>query len=392
MQQQQHQNGTQPGSAPHTCSALLRAITQSSSTDAQIRAIALEIRDWEELRHMSREHRVPPILFSRLVQAEAPLPPEAEHRLKSEYERNIFHCMANAAELIAILESFNKHGLPAMPFKGVVLAANVYGNANARTAGDLDLLVRARDLKRATDLLLERGYDLHTRVHADLSPVDSDCFECHFERRRDGMVTELRTRLELLGPRSDLDLGMDWVWPRRQSASLAGATVPDIDPEITLLMLCMHGSKHAWTRLSWIVDVARLLSARPDLNWNAIEREAKRTGLWRALALGVLLAHRVSDAPVPRPQLRRFTSVGAVRRLAEYIDANLFDPTLRKPPGFLPYAMRLLGVRDRLRLMLSLKIFRLSPQDRAFVNLPRPLHALYYLIRPLRLILDRSPR
>lgn len=392
MQQPQYQNGTHRASRDHTCGELLRAIARPAVADDRISALAQNIRDWDELIRASKEHRVLPLLFARLTQAGASLQPEVQQRLESEYQRNIFHCMANAAELIAILDEFNLRAIPAMPFKGVVLAASVYGNANARTAGDLDLLVRARDLKRATELLLERGYDLHTLVRDDLSPADPDCGEYHFERRRDGMVTELRTRLELLGPRSDLDLGMNWVWPRRRSASLAGAAVPDIDPETTLLMLCMHGSKHAWTRLSWIVDVAQLLSARRDLNWKAIEREARQTGLWCALALGVLLAHRVSGAPVPHPQLRRFTSLGAVRRLAEYIDANLFDPTLRKPPGFLPYAMRLLGLRDRLRLILSLKIFRLSPQDRAFVNLPRPLHALYYLIRPLRLILDRSPR
>jgi len=63
------------------------------------------------------------------------------------------------------------------------------------------------------------------------------------------MVLELRWRLELTQPRYRHNLGMDWVWPRRQTVNLAGVDVPNLDPERSLLMLCMHASKHAWSRL-----------------------------------------------------------------------------------------------------------------------------------------------
>ena len=62
------------------------------------------------------------------------------------------------------------------------------------------------------------------------------------------------------------------------------------------LMLCMHGSKHVWSRLIWICDVAQLLISSPDLDWKEVIEEANQSGLWRSLALGVLLAHRVAGA------------------------------------------------------------------------------------------------
>ncbi len=371
---------------------LLRAVARPSVTDAQICGLAQSIHDWDDLLHASKQHRVLPLLFARLMQASASLPLEVQQRLQSEYQHNAFHCMANAAELLAILEAFKKHSIPVMPFKGVVLAASVYGDANARAAGDLDLLVHPRDLKRASELLLDRGYELDTPVRADLSPVNRESFESLFVRARDGMVAELRTRLDLLGTRSDHNLGMDWIWPRHRTAVLAGVDVPDIHPETALLMLCMHGSKHWWTRLAWIVDVAQLLRSRPNLDWEEIDRESKRTGLWRTVALGVLLAHRVTGVAVPQATLRRFESVRAIRGLVQYIDEHLFESALRKPPGFTPYAIRILGFRDRFRIILSLDLFRPDPRDYAFVKLPRSLHALYYLVRPLRLLLDRSAR
>ncbi len=392
MQQPLDQNETHRPSPDRACCQLLRAIVQPFTTDAQLCQIAQNIRDWDELLRVSSGHRVLPLLFARLAQAGASLPPAARQRFASEYRRNVFHCMANAAELIAILASFSQHAIPAMPFKGVVLAASVYGDANARAAGDLDLLIHAHDLRQATELLLNRGYELHTPARADLSPAHPECHEYHFERPRDGMVAELRWKLELVTPRYRRSLGMDWAWSHRRSTILADAEVPDLDRETTLLMLCMHGSKHSWTRLAWLVDVAQLLNSGPNLDWNAIDREAKRTGLWRTLALGVLLAHSVAGASVPQAMLRRFQSPRAVRRIAQSLGEHIIDAPGTVPRSVIPYSIRLLGFRDRLRLVLSLALIQPNPRDHAFVDLPRPFHALYYLVRPLRLLLNRTPR
>jgi Uncharacterised nucleotidyltransferase len=392
MQQELHQNETGQSPPHRACCKLLRTIARTSTDDSRIRELAVNIHDWDEMLNVSKQHRVLPLLFARLTQANAPMPPEAQQRLQSEYQRNVFHCMANAAELIAQLNIFEAQAIPIMPFKGVVLAASVYGDHTARTAGDLDLLVHRRDLQRATQLMLDRGYTLHTPTNADLSPANPDDYEYHFERRSDGMVVELRWELDLVLTKFECDLGMDWVWPRRRTATLAGATVPNLDPETTLLLLCMHGSKHAWHRLAWIVDVAQLIAPSPQLNWEEVEREAKRTGLWRALGLGLLLAYRIADSSIPQRLLGKFESNRNIRKLAEHFDTNLFNAPGLSPGGLVPYSIRLLGFRDRLRLLLSLDLFKPTDRDRAAIALPRGLQALYYIIRPLRLLFDRSPR
>jgi len=185
---------------------------------------------------------------------------------------------------------------------------------------------------------------------------------------------------------------MDWVWPRRRTATLAGAGVPDMSPEIKLLMLCMHGSKHAWSRLIWICDVAQLLRVSPELNWKEVIREARKSGLWRALALGVLLAHRVAGAAVPQAILRRFERDSAACNLAKHVQETLFVEPGGIPEGTVPYNIQLLGFRDRTRLFLSLAFLRPNERDLAAFPLPKPLYPLYYLVRPFRLLFDRSAR
>ena len=332
------------------------------------------------------------MLYSRLGQEGLPVPAAALERMRAENDRNIFHSLANAAELLEILKDFNQEEIPAMPFKGVVLGASVYQDIVARPAGDLDLLIFFRDLKRATAILMKKGYELRTSVEEDGSPTTPNYYEYHFERQSDGMVIELRWRLELTMPRFRRNLGMDWVWPRRQFTTLAGARVPDLDPATALLVLCMHGSKHAWSRLIWTCDVARLLERYPNLEWGSVVREAKRSGLQRALALGVLLAHRVAAAPVPPRILRIFKADRAVQKLAQYFDGNLITEPGSLPQSRVPYNVHLLGREDQIRMLFSLSFLRPNPQDRAFIRLPRALDPLYYVVRPIRILLDRSGR
>lgn len=333
-----------------------------------------------------------PLLFLRLAETGSAVPVAARDRLRAEYQRNVFHSLANAAELIAVLKALDQELIPAMPFKGVVLGASIYGDLSTRPAGDLDVLIHHKHRVAATAVLLRRGYELKTEVYADGTPTALNSYEYHFERLSDGMVIELRWRLELTQPRFRRNLGMDWVWPRRKVATLAGAEVPDMSAETLLLVLCMHGSKHVWSRLIWICDVAQLLATTPNLDWNEVTMEARRQGLWRALALGVLLGHRVAGAAVPDPVLRRFESDTTANKLALYIEEKLFDAPGSTPKSRVPYTIQLLGLRDRMMLLLSLSFLHPNERDRAVLCLPRSLHALYYLVRPFRIIRDRSAR
>jgi hypothetical protein len=373
---------------------LLYAIAQHPDqlNAKRIEGLARNVENWDAVLEVARQHRVLPLVCWRLISIEAPLPVSALERLNRAYHRNVFHYTANAAELIAILKAFDADQIRAMPFKGIILGATIYNDPCARYAGDLDILIDRENLLPATAILLERGYTLTTPVHKDGSPALLNSYEYHFERPQDGMVVELRWRLELTQPRYRRNIGLQWVWPNRMRAQLAGVEVPNMDPETTLLVLSMHGSKHVWSRLVWISDVAHLLARHPDLDWERAAREAKRQGLWRPLALGVLLAHNVCSAQIPRSALEGFNADATARSLARSIEDLLFDKPGELPTSRVPYNVKLLGFQDRLKLFLSPALFRPNELDLNFVRLPGPFKILYPLVRPLRVLRDKSAR
>jgi hypothetical protein len=297
--------------------------------------------------------------------------------------------MTNAEELLRVLSEFEEAGIQAMPFKGVVLATAAYRDLTARTAGDIDVLICYRDLQRATSLLKSRGYELKTKTLQDGSPEAANYFEFHFERPSDGMVLELRWRLELTQPRYRFNLGLDWAWADRRSLLLTGAPVPNLDPVKSLLMLCMHGSKHAWSRWIWICDVGKLIESEPSLDWTLARAEAKRVGLERCLALGVLLAGRGAGAAVPARVFRQFAADRSMSRLADCLLCSLLELPQAVSRIRLPYHLQILGSRDRARALLSPSILQPNDRDLGVVKLPPLLTPLYYLIRPIRILIDR---
>jgi hypothetical protein len=377
---------------PHSCALLLALARQLVQADVKtIDRLIANIQDWEPFFLLAQEHRLLPMLFPRLAEMGATVPPAISARLEIEYRRNALHSLANAAELISILGEFERASVRAIPFKGIVLALSVYGDLAARQAGDLDLLIHHDDLPRAAPMLFARGYSLLTPIDPEGAPTIPN-FEYSFERPADGMVVELRWRLQMTLPGFDRELGLDWVWPSHRTLTLAGAQVPCMSPERTLLVLCLHGTKHVWSRLLWICDVARLLASSPELNWDRVLSEARKTGLLRALAVGTILAHGVCAADVPEKILRRFEADRSALGVAQHVQETLFTAPGRLPKSRMPYYIRMLDFRDRVRYVGSGDFLRPVAKDREFIALPRLLHPLYYLIRPIRMLRDRSAR
>lgn len=372
---------------------MLRAVVgpRTEGYGARIVALAAKIDRWEEVIEDSKQHGILPRLYSEMAANRTAIPADALQRIETEFERNAFHCFANAAELLEVLKMFESAGIAAIPFKGVVLGASAYGDMTARSAGDLDVLIYPHDLRKATRILEGRDYRMTTKVRHDGWPEAENCFEYHFERSTDGMVVELRWRLELTA-RYPRKLGMDWAWPHRRTTKLAGSDVLNLEPEVALLLLSMHGSKHVWSRLMWICDIAKLIESEPGLNWNSAQREAKHVGLWRCLALGVLMARRITGAEIPAEVLRNFEADRTAKRLSESLEKHLWEDPASLPGGRVPYNFQLLGFRDRARVVLSPSFLRPAERDRAWVKLPKALEPLYFVIRPIRLLLDRTGR
>jgi len=340
---------------------------------------------------MADHHRVLPLL-SRTLSSAGPeaVPGSILEQLQARFRTNAARSYVLWAELTRLLKLFETHGIAAVPFKGPALAASVYGSLFLRQAGDLDLLVHPRNVRRATEILLSQGYapDSETTVPQGTAHRRSE-FHLTFWRPEQQVEIELHWRFAPDHFAFALDLTR--LWERLERISLEGTTVLALPPEELLLALCVHGTRHRWERLIWVCDIAELIRAQPGMEWRRALEQAAHLRCARILAVGLLLARDLLGADLPAEVLQRVQADPAAISLAAGVPGWLFQET--KELGLIwrrelfPLRARE-HLRDRLRCGLHLARRRVTPNahDRALVPLPALFSFLYYLLRPIRLV------
>ena len=87
------------------------------------------------------------------------VPPEILQELRERQRAQVLFSLRMTAELFRLFESFAAAGLETLAIKGPVLSMRCYGDPGARQYGDLDLIVRDKDILRTTDLMTGLGYE-----------------------------------------------------------------------------------------------------------------------------------------------------------------------------------------------------------------------------------------
>lgn len=346
--------------------------------------------DWRGFLRTAMQHAVLPLVCRHLKNRHDDLVPPDVKRALHEYSGEIAQRnFVLTRELLRVMELLRSHDVMAIPLKGPALAVAAYGNLAMRHFGDLDILVDRKSVGRAKDVLLGDRYHLKTelsRAHEEDHLRDDSVYDLI---RDDGRVP-VELHFAIMANCIPFNLDVDALRKHAQSLSLAGVAVCNASPEDTLLILCVHGTKHIWGRLGWTCDVAELLRAHPALDWKRVLRQAEELHCARMLHLGLILARDLLRAPIPRVVLRQARRDQGASHLAVRVRAGLFreaDPARVVDDLFILQSMERLP--DRVRYGLHLAT---TPSAEERGKLPDSLSFLWWLVRPLRLVFKYGVR
>lgn len=354
----------------------------------QIREITAKPLDWEFVLSEAAENSVGPLLEMNL-RAVAPeaAPAAVMERLKITCRANTVRCLFLAAELHKILELFRAAGIVAIPYKGPVLAEQVYGNLTLRDFDDLDIILPQRDLVKAHEVMLGLGYQ--ARFPWILSKVSRTALvpgEYNYRDEKRRAVVELHTELTLRHFPVVPDI--DRFAQRLVKVMVAGREVLTFAPEDLLSALCVHGSKDFWERISWIADVAELIQRHADRDWDAAFRTAESLRVERMVHLGLALADDLLQAPLPAEIRKRVREDREAVSVAREVRQRTLSRNLAgaSTGGRLRFRRRMVqGTLAGWRYSLRLAMIP-AEEDWEMVQLPGPLAPLYLVLRPLRLL------
>lgn len=272
--------------------------------------------------------------------------------------------------------------IPYLFWKGPVLAAQLYGDPARRQYGDIDILVPPGELVRLDNLLRNNGFrPLYDLTDAQLRLLQSIGGEnCYIEER--GKLP-LDVHWSLVTPR--LSLGGDYARFSRPCSSvrIGKRDVPCPSVEQHMVMLAIHGCKHAWSSLGWLFDVASLC-LKPDLHWTIVWQAARATSAERMLSVALDLCVRVFGVPLPHAATCEMVRTPALTWAARACADSLAgaEPLRGHKLGVFLAAMP--GFRNRVSY-LSYLFLDPTTLDFELVRLPEVLFPLYYAVRPVRL-------
>jgi hypothetical protein len=354
----------------------------------EIRRILEGPIDWEYLLSEAAENSITPLLDAQL-RASAPdrIPAEQRERLTAACRANTVRCLFLTAELTKILDVFRSRGIQATPYKGPVLAAQAYGDVTRREFEDLDIVLQQRDMPNAHEAMLGLGYrpkfDWILSADAAASLVPGE-YNYRDESRR--VMVELHTEITLRHFPVLPDL--EDLARQRVPVMVGGYEVHTFSVEDGLPLLCIHGSKDFWERLSWIADISELIQAYSPLDWNAALRRAESLKAERMLNLGLALANGLLAAPLPKEIALRVKADQVAGEVATEVERRLLSrdlPTLDAAGRFRFRRRMLTGTLAGWRYAMRLAVVP-AEEDWMMMRLPRPLAPLYLALRPIRLI------
>jgi putative nucleotidyltransferase-like protein len=275
--------------------------------------------DWSSLQSLADEHGVLPLLAIRLRDLDESLVlAETRQKLREWQRSQVVFSLSLTAELFRLLDRFTASGLEVLLTKGPVLAARCYGDPGSRQYTDLDLIVRGKDIQRATEMMIALGYE----PKVPLKAIEAKKLpgEYVFTQRDTGLLVEFHTEHTFrYHPRP---LPVEKLFERRACVRFDGHDVPALSVEDELILICIHGAKHFWTRLMWIADVAALVS-RQDVDWDRAMAAAGEVGAERMLRVGLRLAVELLGVPFPDRVARDVQADHGAERVAAQIALRL---------------------------------------------------------------------
>ena len=371
---------------------LLLCACVSPSCDLQrVRQSLAGALDWDALLELADQHAVQGILAKRFEElAFEGVPLTAREKLHARIRAQHLFTLSLTAELFRVLDDFAAVGLEVLVIKGPVTSVVAYGDPSMRGFGDIDLLLRQRDIARASQCMRAQGFEPRVPDHA----IQAGKIPGEYVFHRSGTNGMVEIHTEQTFRYYPKGMPIEEMFQHKRMVSLEGRNVPALDIRHEVVFHCVHGAKDFWERLMWISDVASLAKSHPDLDWLGIQQFAAQCGSERMLYVGVLLAHRVLGAPLPSALASTIAGDEASLHLCEEIETWL-PFGAGAPPSLLKRAVYRLqiagggnaGVSYLLRLSLSPTEedwTQGTPQNRSWLR--------DALRRPFRLIRKYGPQ
>ncbi len=299
------------------------------------------------------------------------------------------HQLTLSAQILKLGKLFNEVGIRYVALKGPILSEMIYGQVSQRQSTDIDILIDKADVKSSVHMLRTAGFDCVENIEE----LDEKYFETYLaltdevtlisktlNRVKIDLHWKITTPLELF-PVLDKPL-----WEYTDTYDFNGLEVRVISPELNFIYLCLHGAKHKWFRLQWLMDISELF--QHQLDWDSIVQIVEKNQISRSVCQAAVLSSVLSKSRIPssinqlvdrNPEASHLAHMALEAIYKEESFMSAFD---RRNLNHL--TRNLMALKKGIRFKyVCLKRFLISSKDWETIRLPPQLIWLYIPLRPL---------
>jgi len=167
--------------------------------------------------------------------------------------------LAAVKNFLAVTDLFRQNDIFFISLKGPLLSQRIYKDASVRLSHDVDFMIKTKDVESGIKLLLENGYQftedmLGPKNKLQLELILKNMHHLSFQNNKVNCCVELHWVLMHEVPVSTKKQ-KDIVYRNLTKYVFTGREFTVLNEELEFLYLLIHGAKHAWRRLKWLVDI-----------------------------------------------------------------------------------------------------------------------------------------
>lgn len=354
--------------------------------------------NWEKVAARAYYHSAVPMLYQAVTRSGLTdqLPQKINAQLAASAHWIAAKNLDSAGELIRLMKIFHKDGLVAVPFKGAFLADNYYQNIGLRESVDIDLFIALEDLVKFEPIFKQLGYvapfEASKRKKSDLLARDCEYNYDYYQGER--RIHHVELHWQLAANRHNIQIEFEELQPYLIPGLIHQYPLQVFSPEASLLVTAAHhGGKDYWNSLRKICDVAFIVKGAPDMDWHLFLELAEKHRVLRICLHGLALSETLFGTPLPefvRDSIKSRKILPLVKETLHFFALNEpWDPIVDYGRWF-NYRLHAVDRRgDRYGLIYYNLRKNWTPNQADFtsIRLPSYLHFLYYITRPIRLLI-----
>ena len=198
---------------------------------------------------------------------------------------------------------FSRENIAVVPLKGVALIQNVYHDISQRYFGDIDILVKPKDVPKAAVILESLGYT-HPRINFNpQKPYSIYLNSVVFFRQPCDVNYSVHLHWHLLNstlPFFMYRLAMDDIWACARIERTKEGDLVMMAPYHLLIYLSLHAYQHSFDNPGLFQDIKKVIEFyRSELDWSLAADCSRRWNACMPFYIALYLTSRICGADIP---------------------------------------------------------------------------------------------